>query len=64
MKYEAEKGDSIYTAARKAIRLAKSEARDVELIFNEISIMVSPLSYDIDIGTIYSLKSKLRQLEK
>jgi hypothetical protein len=61
---KAEKGDSIYTAARKAITQAKIHSREVRLIFNEIELVVSPLSFDVDIGTIYDLKSEMRHLKK
>jgi hypothetical protein len=61
---EAEKGDSIYTAARKAIMHAKINSTEVRFVFNEIEIIVSPLSFDIDIVTIYDLKCNVRRLKK
>jgi molybdenum cofactor biosynthesis enzyme len=64
MKIEAEKGDSICAAARKAIMQAKNHSAEVRLTFNEIELTVSPLSFDIDIATIYSLKSEIRRLKR
>lgn len=63
MIYEAEKGDSIYIAAQKAIKLAKYNY-DVRLIFNDIEILVSEFSHDIDICTIYNLKHKIQRLKR
>ncbi len=64
MKYEVETGESIYSAAQKAIKLAQKHDHDITLVFNDINIAVSQFAYDIDIGEIYHLKSKIRQLKR
>lgn len=64
MKYEAEKGDSIYIAAQKAIILAQKHNSGIVLVFNEINISVSQFSYDIDISEIYNLKCEIRRLKR
>jgi hypothetical protein len=64
MKYEPEKGDSIYFAAQKAIKLARENNQEVEFVFNEIRLIASPLSYDVDIATIYNLQHEIRRLSR
>ena len=64
MTYEAEKGDSIYIAAQKAIKLAYENNCSVVLTFNEINLAISQFSYDIDISEIYNLKTQIRFLQK
>ncbi len=56
---EADKGDSIYHAARKAIEHAKRINNHVYLKFNDFRLTVSPESYLDDICIIYSLKCDL-----
>ncbi len=60
---EAKFGESIYGYAQRAIALAEKTSQDVQIQFNELDIIVSPYSHDVDIATIYSLKHRLRQLE-
>ena len=61
MKIEIEKGDFIYTAAKTAISTARLHNCEVSFDFNGISMTVHPLSYDVDIALIYSLKSQIRR---
>jgi ribosomal protein S5 len=61
---EAEKGQSVYSAIQGAIKAAKKQGMEVKLAFNEIELTINPLSYDIDIATIYSLKSEIRRLKR
>ena len=60
---EAQKGHSIYNSIQMAIREAQKCGGEVSLIFNEITLILSPYSHDVDIATIYNLKHRIRQLE-
>ncbi len=60
MKIEANKGMSIYQAAQMAVDHAAKTGAEVELLFNEVTICVSPFSFADDIATIYDLKHKIR----
>ncbi len=65
MVFEADKGDSIYVAAQKAVELARTSRAtggEVELVFNDLRISVHPGSHPRDIVTIYDLKHQIRQL--
>ncbi len=62
MKYEAEKGMSIYGASLAAVDMAAKYGVEVELIFNGLTMFVSPFSHAADIATIYNLKSEIRRL--
>jgi hypothetical protein len=63
MTYEAEKGDSIYTAAQNAVFLAMEHDKVVYLLFNDIEISVTKSSSPVDICTIYSLKMEIKRLQ-
>jgi hypothetical protein len=64
MKIEAEKGDNIYSAAKKACLEALIKNKDATLIFNGIEIKVYRKSLPENICEIYDLKSQIRQLKK
>jgi hypothetical protein len=55
-------GESIYKAAQRAIHEARQRGSEVALIFNETRIIVNPLSFDGDIGSIYMLRRKIEEL--
>lgn len=63
MKYEPNKGVNIYQATEEAISLACKEWKEIELVFNGISVYVSPHSYANDIVTIYALKREVDRLK-
>ena len=48
--------------AQTAIDLAKKEHNDVQFVFNEIALTVSPRSDSNDIALIYNLKRELDRL--
>lgn len=64
MKYEPDKGVSIYHAAQEAVKLAHENSREVELIFNDTTVYVSPRSHADDIAMIYVLKREVNRLKK
>jgi len=62
MKIQANKGMNIYQAAQHAVEIAAKNGTEVELVFNDLTMHVSPFSHADDIATIYSLKHQLRRL--
>jgi hypothetical protein len=60
---EIEKGISIYSAAKQATERAKKINSNVEFVFNDITLNVSPHSFDEDIVLIYALKQRIARLE-
>ena len=60
---EIEKGISIYFAVKQAIERAKKIGNDVEFIYNDINLNVSPHSFDGDIVLIYALRLKIESLK-
>lgn len=61
MRIEASKGMSIYLAAQEAVRAARDFGAPVDLVFNGLAVIVSPMSFADDIATIYTLKAELRR---
>jgi hypothetical protein len=55
IKYRAEAGENIRTAALKALHIAEAAETQVELIFNEITIPVFP-EHSFTIAAWYSEK--------
>jgi len=53
---EVEKGIMITEAVRNAIDLAIIENTDVTFVFNDVTLVVSSLSYFVDICKIYDLQ--------
>lgn len=62
--YETESGQSIYNASRQATVLARTTGREVEFLFNGISLRTTPTSNPDDIAVIYDLKCQLARASK
>ena len=63
MVFEPAKGMSFFHAARQAVDTAARQGWEVELVFDDIRIFVSPESCHADICTIYDLKCQLNRAE-
>jgi hypothetical protein len=51
-------------AAQKAIIEAQKYDDDVQFKFNNIIIIASPYSHDIDLATIYNLRMEILRLKR
>ena len=59
IKYEPDKGQSIYSVAERATKLASWQGDEVQFTFNGIELITAPTSNPDDIARIYSLKCEI-----
>ena len=59
MNYTPDKSLTMYSAATKAIAMAKKNKKSVTFVFNDIEITAKPASFHGDLMTIFDLKCEL-----